>query len=62
MDVIDGAADTAAWLDTNRIPCRDLCFLGANPEADADAYIDDARTTPRHLTTATRRHTVPGPL
>ena len=34
--------DTAAWLDANRIPYRDLCFLGAKPEADADAYIDDA--------------------
>jgi 5'(3')-deoxyribonucleotidase len=33
---------TAAWLDANRIPYRDLCFLGAKPEADADAYIDDA--------------------
>ncbi|HSP27957.1 MAG TPA: hypothetical protein VLN74_05360 [Ilumatobacteraceae bacterium] len=34
--------DTAAWLDANRIPYRDLCFLGAKPEADADVYIDDA--------------------
>ncbi len=34
--------DTAAWLDANSIPYRDLCFLGAKPEADADAYIDDA--------------------
>ena len=34
--------DTAAWLDANRIPYRDLCFLGAKPEADANAYIDDA--------------------
>ncbi len=35
-------ADTAAWLDSNRIPYRDLCFLGAKPQAEADAYIDDA--------------------
>ena len=35
-------ADTAAWLDANRIPYRDLCFLGAKPQAEADAYIDDA--------------------
>ncbi len=35
-------ADTAAWLDLNRIPYRDLCFLGAKPQAEADAYIDDA--------------------
>lgn len=34
--------DTAAWLDQNRIPYRDLCFLGAKPEVQADAYIDDA--------------------
>ena len=34
--------DTAAWLDRQRIPYRDLCFLGAKPEAEADAYIDDA--------------------
>ncbi len=34
--------DTAAWLDTHRIPYRDLCFLGAKPEIEADAYIDDA--------------------
>jgi 5'(3')-deoxyribonucleotidase len=35
-------ADTAAWLDANRIPYRDLCFLGAKPQAEAHAYIDDA--------------------
>ncbi len=34
--------DTAAWLDEMRIPYRDLCFLGAKPEIEADAYIDDA--------------------
>ncbi|MDH3706357.1 MAG: hypothetical protein OES57_09835 [Acidimicrobiia bacterium] len=34
-------ADTVAWLDTHRIPYRDLCFLGAKPEVQADAYIDD---------------------
>jgi 5'-nucleotidase len=35
-------SDTANWLDTHRIPYRDLCFLGAKPEVEADAYIDDA--------------------
>ncbi len=35
-------ADTAAWLDRNRIPYRDICFLGAKPQVEADAYIDDA--------------------
>ena len=35
-------ADTAFWLDANRIPYRDLCFLGAKPQAEAHAYIDDA--------------------
>jgi len=34
--------DTAAWLDEHKIPYRDLCFLGAKPEVQADAYIDDA--------------------
>jgi len=34
--------DTAWWLDAHRIPYRDLCFLGAKPEAEADAYIEDA--------------------
>ncbi len=34
--------DTAAWLDEHTIPYRDLCFLGAKPEVQADAYIDDA--------------------
>ena len=34
--------DTAAWLDRQRIPYRDLCFLGAKPEAEADAYVEDA--------------------
>ncbi len=34
--------DTAAWLDEQRIPYRDLCFLGAKPQVEAHAYIDDA--------------------
>jgi len=33
--------DTVAWLDEARIPYRDLCFLGAKPEVEADAYVDD---------------------
>ena len=35
-------ADTVAWLDENRIPYRDLCFLGDKPQVEADAYVDDA--------------------
>jgi 5'-nucleotidase len=35
-------SDTVAWLDQARIPYRDLCFLGAKPEVEADAYVDDA--------------------
>ena len=35
-------SDTVAWLDENRIPYRDICFLGAKPQVEADAYIDDA--------------------
>ncbi len=35
-------SDTVEWLDRHRIPYRDLCFLGAKPEAQADAYVEDA--------------------
>jgi len=35
-------SDTVEWLDDNRIPYRDICFLGAKPQVEADAYIDDA--------------------
>ncbi|MSO86670.1 MAG: hypothetical protein EXQ71_04010 [Acidimicrobiia bacterium] len=35
-------ADTVAWLDDKGIPYRDICFLGAKPEVEADAYVDDA--------------------
>ena len=35
-------ADTVSWLDEYRIPYRDICFLGAKPEVEADCYIDDA--------------------
>jgi 5'(3')-deoxyribonucleotidase len=34
--------DTVAWLDTVGIPYRDLCFLGAKPQVEADCYVDDA--------------------
>jgi 5'(3')-deoxyribonucleotidase len=34
--------DTVAWLDAAGIPYRDLCFLGAKPQVEADCYIDDA--------------------
>ncbi|MCQ3805675.1 MAG: hypothetical protein OXB92_01565 [Acidimicrobiaceae bacterium] len=36
------AGDTVDWLDRVEIPYRDLCFLGAKPEVEADLYIDDA--------------------
>ena len=35
-------ADTVAWLDEMGIPYRDICFLGAKPEVEADCYVDDA--------------------
>lgn len=35
-------SDTVAWLDEQKIPYRDLCFLGQKPQVEADAYIDDA--------------------
>jgi 5'-nucleotidase len=34
--------DTVAWLDTVGIPYRDLCFLGAKPQVEADCYVEDA--------------------
>ena len=41
--------DTSRWLDESRIPYRDLCFLGAKPQVEADAYIDDAAHNIRQL-------------
>jgi 5'-nucleotidase len=35
-------ADTVTWLDAVGIPYRDLCFLGAKPQVEADCYVDDA--------------------
>lgn len=35
-------ADTVSWLDDNRIPYRDICFLGNKPDVGADVYVDDA--------------------
>ena len=34
--------DTVAWLDRERIPYRDICFLGQKPQVEADAYVEDA--------------------
>ncbi len=36
------AADTAAWLDANAIPYRDLCFINTKPDVGADLYVDDS--------------------
>ncbi len=38
----EAVADTVAWLDEHAVPFRDLCFLGAKPEVQADVYVDDA--------------------
>ncbi len=38
----EAVSDTVAWLDEHGIPFRDLCFLGAKPEVEADIYVDDA--------------------
>lgn len=35
-------ADTVAWLDEHGIPYRDICFLGAKPQVEADCYVEDA--------------------
>jgi len=45
-------ADTVAWLDSSGIPYRDICFLGAKPEVEAHAYIDDATHNVEALRTA----------
>lgn len=34
--------DTVEWLDRTHIPYRDICFLGAKPEVEADLYVDDS--------------------
>ena len=35
-------SDTVEWLDSSRLPYRDLCFLGRKPEVQASAYVEDA--------------------
>jgi 5'-nucleotidase len=49
------AADTAYWLDANRIPYRDLCFIGDKPNVGADLYVDDSPTNIVSLRRAGRR-------
>ena len=38
----EAVGDTVQWLDSERIPYRDICFLGNKPEVEADCYVDDA--------------------
>ena len=33
---------TVAWLDTNRIPYWDLCFMRQKDDVDADLYVEDS--------------------
>lgn len=42
-------SDTVSWLDRFGIPYRDICFLGAKPQVEADVYIDDASHNVRAL-------------
>lgn len=49
------AADTAAWLDLQRIPYRDLCFVGDKPTVGADLYVDDSPRNVMALRDAGRR-------
>lgn len=35
-------SDTVTWLDAHKIPYRDICFMGAKSEVQADCYVDDA--------------------
>jgi 5'-nucleotidase len=48
------AADTAYWLDVNRIPYRDLCFIGDKPTVGAHLYVDDSPTNVIRLRDAGR--------
>ena len=45
-------ADTVSWLDSNRIPYRDICFLGNKPDVGADVYVDDGPHNIRALRAA----------
>jgi 5'(3')-deoxyribonucleotidase len=47
----EAVSDTVLWLDDHRIPYRDLCFLGAKPQVEADLYLDDS---PPHITALRR--------
>lgn len=35
-------SDTVSWLDKNRIPFRDICFVRDKAEVGADLYLDDS--------------------
>ncbi len=39
---LEAVTDTVSWLEANRVPYRDICFLGNKPEVEADCYVDDA--------------------
>lgn len=48
------AADTAAWLDRERIPYRDLCFIGDKATVGADLYVEDSPSNVLRLRAAGR--------
>ena len=48
------AADTAAWLDRERIPYRDLCFIGDKATVGADLYVEDSPANVERLRRAGR--------
>ena len=41
-DKARAATDTVAWLDRNKIPYHDLCFVSEKSTCAADLYLDDA--------------------
>lgn len=49
------AGDTVEWLDTNRIPYRDLCFLGDKADVGAHVYVDDGPHNIENLRDAGRQ-------
>jgi 5'-nucleotidase len=46
-------ADTVSWLESNRIPYRDLCFVADKAASTADIYVDDA---PHNITALREAH------
>ena len=51
-------ADTVAWLDDTGIPYRDICFLGAKPEVEADSLRRRRRPTTSSRSASAGNHVI----